>query len=73
MLRLCLSGGFRRFLPLTIEKGYMSQFQQQQRSIRTTIASLYRNREILEKELNRIKITSTRGMLSRIRIGSHEI
>jgi hypothetical protein len=60
MLRLCLSGGFRRFLPLTLEEGYMSQYQQQ-RSIRTTIPSLYRKiSEIIDDELIRIK-SSTRG------------
>jgi hypothetical protein len=62
MLRYCLSGGFRRFLPFTLEEGYLSQYHQQ-RSIRTTIPSSYNYREInkiMEDESIGIN-SSTRG------------
>jgi hypothetical protein len=64
MLRVCLSGGFRRFLPLTLEEGStgMSQYHQQQRSIRTTIPCLKKIIELIEDEVLGIKIpSSTRG------------
>jgi hypothetical protein len=63
MLRLCFSGGFRRFLPITLEEISIMSRYHQQRNIRTTIPSFYLYREIskiMEDESIGIK-SSTRG------------